>query len=173
MTLQTLHTRIARERQQAALLEQRMRQCLRVTTERRRDRYDLISLRLETARAAYASARRAQIARARERVLTCEARARLAINALLDHRTARLERAERLLSAVSYRGVLARGFALVRDSDGRPLRTAAAIRPGLRLDIEFADGRVRATAETTTSEPAAPPVRRRRRSGGEGQGSLF
>jgi len=86
-----------------------------------------------------------------------------------------VERAGRLLTAVSYRGVLARGFALVRAADGKPLRSAAAVAPGLQLNIEFADGRVCATADgpaaagpAPTSAPAKPPRR-----GGEGQGNLF
>ena len=61
-------------------------------------------------------------------------------------RHARFERAGQLLTAFSYRGVLARGFALVRDA----VRAAAARRrgvsSGMRLDIEFADGRVGAVA---------------------------
>ena len=72
--------------------------------------------------------------------------------------------------------VLARGFALVRDLDGRQLRTAAAIVTGTRLDIELSDGRVRALAEAKSAQAAtdAPPRRRRRGGGGpEGQGSLF
>ena len=52
-----------------------------------------------------------------------------------------------MLAAFSYQGVLSRGFALVRDGGGRPLRTAAAVQPGMALDIEFADGRVGATAQ--------------------------
>jgi len=39
LTLQTLHTRIARERQQIALLARRSRQCLRHGMERRRERF--------------------------------------------------------------------------------------------------------------------------------------
>jgi exodeoxyribonuclease VII large subunit len=80
--------------------------------------------------------------------------------------------------------VLARGFALVRDLDGRPLRVALAVAAGQRIDIEFSDGRVRARAEqpsaaaldaTAPSEPASDvPAKPRRRGGGEpGQGSLF
>ena len=60
---------------------------------------------------------------------------------------------------------------------GQPLRSAGAVRPGSKLDIEFADGRVGAVAETSVpAEPKAPsPVRARRghRGGGEGQGNLF
>jgi exodeoxyribonuclease VII large subunit len=72
--------------------------------------------------------------------------------------------------------VLARGFALVRDPAGSPVRTAAAVRPGARLDIEFADGHVGALAEGGRAKPKPePPLRLRRRRGPDdsGQGSLF
>src|SRR5262249_57436355 len=135
--------------------------------------YHQLSLRLTAARFAYVNARRTQIERARERMLVLDARARLAISAILDNRFARIERAERLLAAVSYRGVLARGFALVRDPTGKPLRTTAAVQRGMRLDIEFSDGRGRATAEASALAPLPPPKPRRRRGGGgEGQGDL-
>jgi exodeoxyribonuclease VII large subunit len=52
--------------------------------------------------------------------------------------------------------VLARGFALVRDEAGAPLRSASAVASGARLDIEFADGRVAATAGEGGLPPAAP-----------------
>jgi exodeoxyribonuclease VII large subunit len=174
LTLQTLHTRIARERQQIALLAQRSRQCLRHGMERRRERFEQLSQRLSAARFAYANARRTQIERARERTLALFARATHSAMALLQNRAARVERAERLLAAVSYRGVLARGFALVRAADGKPLRSAAAVTAGLPLTIEFADGRVRATADGAPAvTPAATPAKPPRRGGGEGQGSLF
>ncbi len=103
-------------------------------------------------------------------------RAERAIENLLDNRDLRAERAGQLLTAFSYRGVLERGFALVRGLDGTPLRRAAAVQAGQGLDIEFADGRARATAEGAPAlAPVVPPrPRRRRRSGSdEGQGSLF
>src|SRR5262249_60528818 len=102
--------------------------------------------------------------RARERVDVFAARAALAIDTLLDRRDAQLEHAAQLLTALSYHGVLARGFALVRSEAGRPLRLAAAVNPGVRVDIEFADGRVRAIAEVRalTGPPsrALPPRRK-------------
>jgi exodeoxyribonuclease VII large subunit len=116
------------------------------------------------------------IARHRERLSAFGERSLRAIQNLLDNRDLRIERSGQLLTAFSYRGVLERGFALVRDVEGNPLRRAAAVQAGQGLDIEFADGRARATAQ---GAPAlAPPVvarpRRRRRYGdGEGQGSLF
>jgi exodeoxyribonuclease VII large subunit len=81
--------------------------------------------------------------------------------------------------------VLARGFALVRDDAGKPLRAAAQVSAGLALDIEFHDGHVGAVADggdgaprvartTIAAEPAKPEARAKpRRGGGEGQGSLF
>ena len=80
---------------------------------------------------------------------------------------------------MSYRGVLARGFALVRDEAGPPLRRAAEVREGQALQIEFADGKVAAVAGERVGAPIAPaasaPSRRRARldKDVEGQGSLF
>ncbi len=51
----------------------------------------------------------------------------------------------RVLESVSYRKVLARGYAVVRGPEGLIAR-AAAVSPGLGLEIEFADGRVAAQA---------------------------
>ena len=91
---------------------------------------------------------------------------------------ARFLAAAQMLDAVSYRGVLARGFALVRDQAERPLRRAAEIAEAQRLKIEFADGEVAATAGARgpAREPVAAPAKPRRARpsrDGEGQGSLF
>ncbi len=179
LTPQTLGNHIRRERERTVMLSQRSAQCLRVHVERRRERYDSFALRLDVARTAYVQARKTEIARLHERVGVFATRAQRAFERLLDDRAARVERAERLLAAVSYRGVLARGFALVRDLAGRPLRQAAAVAAGERIDIEFSDGRVRALAEVSSRDAPAPShgiLRRRRRrrdDGDTGQGSLF
>jgi len=55
----------------------------------------------------------------------------------------------------------------VRDGDGHPLRAAASVAAGMRLDIEFADGRVAATAD---GESRPPPAKLKPRAGGGGQG---
>jgi exodeoxyribonuclease VII large subunit len=146
---------------------------LRNTMERRRERYLGLSQRLRASLAANVQAHRARIARSRDRVATCANAIRRAILTLLQQRAARLERAQRLLEAYSYRNVLERGFALVRDGAGRPLRRASAVAGGARLDIEFADGRVGAVAAEKVRPQPAPGPRRRGGAGGEGQGSLF
>ena len=70
---------------------------------------------------------------------------------------ARVAHSGQLLSALSYRGVLARGFALVRDEHGHAVHAAAAIGPSAHLSIEFADGRVGATADADRPQATAPP----------------
>jgi exodeoxyribonuclease VII large subunit len=149
---------------------------LRSQVERRRERYVSISQRLRASAAASLKAHRAGIDRQRDRVVILAARAARAIDNLLEARWARCERDAQLLAAFSYRGVLARGFTLVRDKAGRPLRAAADVAPGLAIGIEFADGRVGARVETVQTsglERAEPSPRRRRRAADPGQGSLF
>jgi exodeoxyribonuclease VII large subunit len=151
-------------------------QLLRATVERRRERYTGMAHRLQASMAANIQAFRTRVARERERIKTFADRAERAIEVILDRRFARVDHAGQLLAAFSYRGVLERGFALVRDGAGQPLRAAAAVTSGMRLDIEFSDGRVGAVAGDAQVTPAPAPVfrRRRRRSGpDEGQGNLF
>jgi len=117
---------------------------------------------------------RGTVERRRERVLAFTERARRAFRHVIAVRQARAERGAQLLAAFSYRGVLARGFALVRDDTGRPLRAAAAVTAGMGLEIEFADGRVGARAEgAPASSVSSAPKPRPGRGGGPGQGDLF
>jgi len=97
---------------------------------------------------------------------------RRAVGAAIRQKGDRLAALEQFLAALSYRSVLGRGFALVRDQAGAPMRSAAAIGPGQRLRIEFADGEVAATARDGSP---APMGTRRGAAKGErgGQGSLF
>jgi exodeoxyribonuclease VII large subunit len=149
---------------------------LRGHVERRRERYSGIALRLRASAAANVAAHRVAIEREAERVGMLGERAARAMENFLDVRWARCERDAQLLAAFSYRGVLARGFALVRDRAGRPLRAAAGVTVGMPIDVEFSDGRVSARAEfvqTPTITRVEPIRRRRRREGDSGQGNLF
>ncbi|MTW14625.1 exodeoxyribonuclease VII large subunit [Rhodoplanes serenus] len=195
LTPLVLRNRLEREGERVQGLAERAARCLRVGTERRRDRFAAVSGRLGAALRAALAAQRLGIARDRERVAALSARAARASHHLVAERRARLARAGQLLAALSYTGVLARGFALVRGPDDRPLRSAAAVPPGLRLSLEFADGRVAAVAgegggaappgpgavgTAPAMVPATHPAERpkparaaRRRDPESGQGSLF
>lgn len=90
-----------------------------------------------------------------------------------DRRT-RLGQAERLLGSLSYKGVLGRGFAVVRNAEGTALSRAKGIGPGNALEIEFADGRISAITEGGPGEPRAPGKRPSgRKSNPTEQGDLF
>ena len=95
----------------------------------------------------------------------------------LQRRRAQLFSAGQLLGAMSYRGVLSRGFALVRDEAQKPLWRAEEVRQAQRLEIEFADGKIGAIAGGRVGPPLTPPAllpRRRTKSDkDDGQGSLF
>ncbi len=118
---------------------------------------------------------RGDVERQRERVATFAGRAQRAIRNFVVTRRARSERGARLLAALSYRGVLARGFALVRDGAGLPLRSVAAVAAGMALEIEFADGRVGARVDggAAAEQPGGEAAKSRPRRGGGGQGDLF
>ena len=67
------------------------------------------------------------------------------IDARVAERGRRLGELSKLLGSLSYRAVLARGYAVV-TSDGAARMRAADVAPGSPLDIEFADGTVAAVA---------------------------
>jgi len=113
-----------------------------------------------------------RLARSSEIVVTLGGRGQLARTNYMRRRWDRLRGAEQLLKAFSYQGVLARGFALVRDGEGHPLHAAAAVVSGARLEIEFSDGRVGATADGAPAAPKSKPTPKPR-GGAGGQGSLF
>jgi exodeoxyribonuclease VII large subunit len=175
---------LERMRQQIAKLDQRIGFAQRRMFERPKERFESFAKRLASAMRTNRDAHVEGLKRAREKVEGLSDRAERAMRTLLDRQQRSLDRAQGLLSALSYQGVLARGYALVRDEAGRPLRAAAMVRAGARLDIEFTDGHVAAItagddgapSSADASTPAAESLvktRRRRASGSSGQGSLF
>lgn len=91
---------------------------------------------------------------------------------LLRDQKVRLDALGQLLGALSHQGVLARGFALVRDANGRPVARAGDAVPGMAVEIEFQDGR-RSAAMTGTKPLPDTIGRQTQKSAGETQGRLF
>ncbi|TWB16397.1 exodeoxyribonuclease VII large subunit [Rhizobium sp. ERR 1071] len=176
-----LSNRIAERRQQ---LGERMTRAER-TIERMLDRS---RARIERADAVFAtlpSRLEAQTGRARDRLGNLVRHADTAIRHQLTRARSELTAQERILQSLSYKNVLKRGYAVVRDEDDRPVSLAAALSTGAAISIEFADGRIGAVTgddvpppssstppsgtapskkrATKPAEPAAPPK----------QGSLF
>jgi exodeoxyribonuclease VII large subunit len=177
---QILRTRFKACEERVVALAKRASRAEQVARAARRERLATATLRLTAGLRANAAAHRSRIAHQHERVAGLAERAQRAAIQLLWQHAAKVERCGQLLTALSHRGVLARGFVLARGSDGRPLRYAAAVSEGMRLDLEFTDGRVRARAEASIVAPAEPAqsgvLRRsrvRRAAGNSDQGSLF
>ncbi|MCA1541794.1 exodeoxyribonuclease VII large subunit [Bradyrhizobium sp. NBAIM32] len=154
LTLRVLHGQISQADHRLTVCGERLGLSTRSLLRRRRDRFAGLEVRLRASKLANAQAQRNAIARQRERTHRLTERAERALVTLLHRLEARVENSGKLLSALSYRSVLARGFALVRDEAGHPVHAADAIGPGARVEIEFADGRVGATADADRAAPA-------------------
>ncbi len=182
LTLGVLHAQVSHAAQRLTINSERLSHGARSLVRRRRDRFAGLEIRLKASKLANAQAQRQTIARQRERTLRLAERARRAVATVMQRLDARVAHSGKLLSALSYRGVLARGFALVRDEQGQPVHAAADIGPGAYLNLEFADGHIGATADA--DRPVAPrPVQPaagepktstpKRVAKPAGQGSLF
>jgi exodeoxyribonuclease VII large subunit len=151
---------------------------------RARDRVEALGRRALDGLGRIAGQRRARLERVAGRLAP-----RLLVSRLLRWRE-KLDGEIKMLGSLSYQSVLKRGYALVRDAAGQAVRSAAAVVPGMRLDIELADGRVAADVvdpgvarlpKVPGSRPEAgvsPRAvsrqgRSTRGSGGSDQGSLF
>ena len=162
LTLRVLHGQISQADHRLTVCGERLGLSARSLLRRRRDRFAGLEVRLRASKLSNAQAQRNAIARQRERTHRLAERAQRALVTLLQRLDARVENSGKLLAALSYRGVLARGFALVRDEAGHPLHAADSVGPGARVEIEFADGRVGATADA--DRPAAAKRAPRNRS---------
>jgi exodeoxyribonuclease VII large subunit len=152
-----------------------------------RQRFDGAASRLGQALKANAHAHRVGLARvatrlrphlvrglargAREQLGGLDRGSARALTSLVARKRERLDARGALLASLGHHNVLARGFALVRDSEGDVLRRAADVSSGMRLDIEFADGHVGARADGGEERKIAP--RRKGKSGDGKQGTLL
>jgi exodeoxyribonuclease VII large subunit len=181
LTLRVLHVQVEQARHREQVCGERLTLAARTLLRRRRDRFAGLEARLRASKLANIQAQRQVIARSRERTQRLAERAERAMLTLFDRMEARMNRSGQLLAALSYRSVLARGFALVRNEAGHPLHAAADVEPGTRLELEFSDGRVAATAGTDRPvlmqperpKPARDPRVPKRVAKSADQGSLF
>src|SRR5580693_8583628 len=155
LTVRVLRAQLTQAQHRLAVSGERMAHSAKTLLRNRRDRFAGLEIRLKASKLSNAQAQRQAIARDRERVLRLAERARRALATSTQRLSARVAHSGQLLNALSYRGVLARGFALVRDEAGHPLHARTDIAPGARMSLEFSDGRVGVTADT--GEAVAEP----------------
>lgn len=158
---------------------------------RAKDRKAQATLRLGTFMARIVDSRRAEL----QRVGTLKPDMLLRQTTLgrtaLNDRKARMDRAfvssfrrlsqkldgqEQLLKLVSYQSVLQRGFALVRDGEGQPIRAASQTSMHQHISLEFADGKVAAVVQDGAAAPQTPKPKPKKAAPTKppgNQGSLF
>jgi exodeoxyribonuclease VII large subunit len=103
---------------------------------------DALELReqIERSRGGLERGVRRTLERARTRATHAHERLRRAPALAVERKRARLEHAAGRLRALSPRSTLERGYSIVRGDAGI-VRSAAAVAPGERIDVEVADGR--------------------------------
>ncbi len=140
---------LAQPRQRLDVAAQRLPQSLRGGLDRRRLALAALSQRLSN------HSPRAKLAVRRERLDQLEQRLARAMRIALDRKGDRLRSGAQLLRGYSYEGVLARGFALVLDPAGQPVRAVAQAEAGMLLRVRVSDG----DFDATVGKGAAPPKR--------------
>jgi exodeoxyribonuclease VII large subunit len=123
---------------------------------------DLVRLRLvgETTRVDYARRRlkpdRLRRTLGRRQLELDRARRRLAAPATrqLRERSRRLDAVAATVRALDPQRVLERGYALALDAGGKAVNTVAKVRPGDRIEMRLADGRIGAAVDRVEKSPA-------------------
>lgn len=129
-----------------------------------------ISRRLVVSREAMLRAERTRLAQAGDVMARLTERLAPALEGQIARKADRLDSVAKLFDSLNYKSVLKRGFALVRDAEGLPLRSADAVLDGQPLVIEFADGKADVTGGRIGSRPKPVKVKPAL---AEEQGALF
>ncbi|MFS2323999.1 exodeoxyribonuclease VII large subunit [Brucella sp. H1_1004] len=96
-----------------------------------------------------------------------------AINILIERTKRRGQELERLMRTLSYESVLDRGFAVVFDAAGKPVKQAANVGNGDALSIRFRDGDVSAVAGITSGRSSKNKASKTGTPDSDDQNSLF
>lgn len=143
---------LTRARGRLALVGDRPQAALARGASRKAEMLAYLDRRLLMARDGTLDRARRDAARNGDRLAAVHARLGQAAARSGERRRDRLGALSGLLGSLSYRAVLARGYALVRDETGAPVRAASLVRATQRVSLEFADGIVAVRAE----DPATP-----------------
>ncbi|MTI43333.1 exodeoxyribonuclease VII large subunit [Roseibium hamelinense] len=167
-----LLTRMTRQAKERLLQEaDRQNRALRTTISQKRQGLDAVAARLTPSRLSQ------QMLVNTERLGGLSDRLVRALDGRISRERDRLQAVGGLLQSLSYKDVLARGYAVVRDDKGQPIQSTEDVSSGMALSIEVSDGSFGAVAagippgkshpksktKKATSQPSKP----------EGQGSLF
>lgn len=175
-----LQAQVSRASDRLERLSQAKARALTRSTSSRRTRFERLAGRL--------SARPIQIAvsQFQDRLTTLDQRAGRALSHTVTASRRALAGKAQLLTSLSYKSILQRGYAVVRTETGNTIRSAASVATGQMLHIEMSDGTI--AAQSTGSGPApddvsragnsnqrsaATPTRKTKQDTAKDQGSLF
>jgi len=164
LSISSLDRRIAQARRDAAQCGERLPAVYYSLVRHRRARFDRDAARVSP------RVTHQRIAILGERLKAAVARKDRAISLKLERAGTAYEQTARLAESLSYKSVLERGFALVRNADDTPLKRASDVKPGEGLRLQFADDSVRAiaTGKSSSANKKSAPAREPGK-----QGSLF
>ncbi len=132
-------------------LEARLHRALHRTVRERRRRLDVLRQRLENRHP------RRSLPHYQESLATLRQRLWQSQSHRLSQAGARLGALSRALAAVSPLATLERGYALVTDARGHVLTDAGQTRPGARVEVRLARGRLRCRVEEIKGAPGEAP----------------
>lgn len=132
----SLHRMIGRRQQWTDELENRARELVRLALAARRRKLNVLDVRLQR------QDLRLRLADGRRRLEAATARLEERMQRKLDAARRRLEPMDAQLFQLSPLRVLDRGYAIVQDSAGGVVKSAAQVQPGAEIQVRLADGRV-------------------------------
>ena len=167
---QSPQVRLALGRQRLETAGGRLARVAPALTASRAERLEALGQRMALSRRGLGEAERQRIALSSQRLGQLGQRASRALAVIVGARRQEFEARLKLFEAVNYKAVIRRGFALVTDESGAPVRSVTSAQPGARLALEFADGMARITVDGGPAPQRRGP---RRSEAPEGQGGLF
>jgi exodeoxyribonuclease VII large subunit len=119
----------------------------------RRAKLDSVSGRLANALLGRLSRARDDNKRQREKTLAAAERLNQALRQQLNRKADRLQNAGKLLKSFSHENILQRGFALVLNQQGLPVKNIDMVEAGDALVVQVSDGRFGAVVTNGTAPP--------------------
>ena len=93
-----------------------------------------------------------RVAEQRRQISELAARSQRSLRVMFHRRADRMASQTQLLLALGYKSILARGFAVLRDTNGKPLPGVAGVRPETTLQVEMADGKLAVVATAPSKQ---------------------
>ena len=161
---------VARDRARHRSVYDRFQNATGYVSERKLADLRRLERRLLTSYAAQGRMAQQTLRSQRDKLHGVRIRMTTATRAAVLRRVSKLESQHLLLRSLGYQNVLARGFALVRDCDGRTVRSVIVASGLASLDLQFVDGHVDVSIGRS---PSTKPKENSSKRGSAKQGSLF